>query len=271
MSEELQPSMTADQLVEGWTPQRIGRRIIVLAEVASTNTAALEAAHEPDADGLAVLADYQTAGRGRQGREWLSPRAASILCSVLLLTDDTESSRGQTGGEGRLTLISAVASCEAIRGATNITPNIKWPNDLRISGKKVGGILIESRTVGQNKKAWVIGVGINCLQHEGHFPPELCETATSLEIAATHPIDRVEVARELLRSLDKWLAEIPDDETIHNTWLSFAEPIGQRVRLSRGRIEHVGRTVDVDPAGGLIVQLDDGRREWFDPMITTLL
>jgi len=309
--------MTPEQLREGWSPRRVGRRIVVLPETSSTNAVALEAVDRPDGlsqpgetsesevDGLAVLADYQTAGRGRQGRTWSSPRGASVLCSVLLFSKeqragrdagiqadgvDFASSGGRAGPDadgdpqsrvgGWLTLASAVAACEAIRQATELTPAIKWPNDLRVSERKLGGILIESRCVdpgrsaGADTRAWVVGIGINCLQQAGHFPPELRDSTTSLELEASHPIDRVEVARALLRRLDAWLAEAPPpgDHAVHAAWLKYAEPVGQRVRLlCRGR-EYTGRTVAVDPSGGLIVQNDDnGRREWFDPMLTTLL
>ncbi|UCD27942.1 MAG: biotin--[acetyl-CoA-carboxylase] ligase [Planctomycetota bacterium] len=233
---------------------------------------ALAEATKPDADGFVVLADYQTAGRGRQGQSWLSPRGASVLCSVLLIRTDPNSPEAKMSIGGRLTLIAAVASCEAIRQAADLTPTLKWPNDLRISGRKLGGILVESRPISDMRRAWVIGIGINCLQHDGHFEPEIQDTAISLEQAASHGVDRVIVARELLRSLDRWLTEpLPDDDKIHTKWLHYADPIGQRVHLSKGGQEYVGRTVDIDPGGGLIVQLDDGRQEWFDPMITTLL
>lgn len=260
--------------------------MMVLPEATSTNAVALEAvsgarssvgAAKADVDGLVVVADYQTAGRGRQGRVWSSPRGASVLCSVAVVIDDEAESASHVGGW--LTLVAAVAACEAIRRATHVSPEIKWPNDLRVSGRKLGGILIESRAVGAQlagaaaRRAWVIGIGINCLQHEGHFPAELRESATSLELVSSHPIDRVEVARALVRSLDDWLAEPGrmGDEAAHAAWVRYAEPIGQRVRLQCGPHVHSGRTVAVDPWGGLIVQSDDGRREWFDPMLTTLL
>ena len=284
MSDDPETALTPERLRQGWSPRRVGRRILVRAETTSTNSVALDAIDDLGApgltdgqggagvDGLVVLADYQTAGRGRQGRPWFSPRGASLLCSVLLIE------QGEHVG-GWLTLASAVAACEAIRSATEITPAIKWPNDLRISGRKLGGILIESRTsdtdasTGSDVRAWVVGIGINCLQHAGHFPPELRDSATSLELEASHSIDRSRVARELLQALDRWLAEPvrTGSDPLHAAWMHYAEPIGQRVHLRcRGR-EYRGRTVAVDPAGGLIVQGDDGGQEWFDPMLTTLL
>ncbi len=277
--------MTAEELAQGWHPLRVGRRIEVYAEVSSTNTVALEAADKSDADGLVVLADYQTGGRGRLGRSWQSPRRASVLCSVLLLMDDPSPatsggrqdraapSANDPGIGGRLTLLSAVSVCAAVRQATEITPSIKWPNDVLVGGRKVGGILIESRALGGCLRAWVIGIGLNCHQQAGHFPPELRETATSLDLAASHPIDRTAVARELLRALDARLADPgkPSDRELHDEWSRYAEPIGRRVRLRCDGREYAGQTLAVEPHGGLIVQCDGGVRKWFDPLRTTLL
>ncbi|HSW46432.1 MAG TPA: biotin--[acetyl-CoA-carboxylase] ligase, partial [Phycisphaerae bacterium] len=237
------PSITADELLAGWTPRRVGRRITVVAEAESTNTLAMQAA-EPDADGLAILADAQTAGRGRLGAIWLSPRGASVLCSIVLIEPKRDAvTSGAAGasapgslGEGGphplleertsawLTHVAAVAACDAIRQATDVTPAIKWPNDLRIAERKVGGILIETRAFDNRTRAWVVGIGINCLQHAGHFPPEIRESATSLELATHHPVDRTAVARELLRSLDR---RLPPEawgrtEQVHHDWLAYA-------------------------------------------------
>lgn len=280
------PSMTAEELRQNWRPLRVGRRIEVHAELSSTNTAALEMAGNGDADGLVVLADYQTGGRGRLGRNWHSPRRASVLCSVLLLVRDEPAlatgagmqpdkapTTDQAGIGGRLTLLSGVSACVAVRQATEITPSIKWPNDVLVGGRKVGGILIESRALGGGVRAWAIGIGINCHQQVGHFPPELHGAASSLDLAASHPINRTAVARELLRALDARLADTgpPSDQELHDEWGRYAEPVGQRVRLRCDGREYAGQTLAVEPHGGLIVQCDGGVRKWFDPLRTTLL
>ncbi len=270
--------LTAERLRAGWTPRRVGRRILVLDEADSTNTVALDAAAEPDADGLVIFAEAQMAGRGRLGRSWISPRGASILASVVLIEPWAEAAAaGSVGSASKvgawLTQVTAVAVCEAVRRLTDVAPAIKWPNDVRVDGRKLGGILIESRRVGTDATAWVIGIGLNCLQHEGHFPLELREQATSLELVASHGVDRAAVGRELLRAMDDWLAPRPwgDTEEVHTAWLSLAEPLGQKVRLRCQGREVTGWTVEVDPVGGLIVRLESGQLEWFDPMLTMLL
>jgi BirA family biotin operon repressor/biotin-[acetyl-CoA-carboxylase] ligase len=122
-------------------------------------------------------------------------------------------------------------------------------------------------------RAWVIGFGINCLQHLGHFPPELASAATSLELAASHAVDRLAVIRALLMRLDHWLGQSDwfGDRRLEESWASMVEPVGRRVRLRHQSHEYAGRTVRVDPVGGLTVQLDNGRQMWFDPMLTSVL
>ncbi|HOW71197.1 MAG TPA: biotin--[acetyl-CoA-carboxylase] ligase [Phycisphaerae bacterium] len=277
MPSEPAPWITVSQLHQDWVPRRIGRQILILDETDSTNTLALKACEEVDADGLVVLANFQLEGRGRLGRAWLSPRGASVLASLVLVPPAAEIGAVEAGSPAGisawLTQVSAVAACEAIRRATEITPAIKWPNDLRYGGRKLGGILIESRILPEERRAWVVGIGVNCLQQAGHFPPDLRRAATSLELVASHPIDRVEVIRCLLQSLDEWLDPAAWGQTgrVHAAWLNYAEPLGQKTRLRREGRDYAGWTVEVDPVGGLIVQLESGRQEWFDPMITTLL
>lgn len=173
---------------------------------------------------------------------------------------------------GRLTLAAAVGACEAIRASTQISAAIKWPNDLRYAGRKLGGILIESRQLSAARRAWVVGIGINCLQHSGHFPIEWRDQAISLDQLSDHAIDRTLVARELLIAWDARFRQIDPagNRNLRAEWLNWAEPLGQRVHLRcRGR-EIVGRTLDVDPWGGLIVQPDTGGREWLDPIWTSV-
>jgi len=271
--DDLHGAITETRLRAGWTPVRIGRRLDLRSETVSTNTDALAAAEAPDADGLVVLAEYQTQGRGRLGRPWLSPRGAGVLCSALIIEPDGPPEEAFGTVAGRLTLVAGVAVCEAVRQATDIAPAIKWPNDLRAGGRKLGGVLIESRALPAGGRAWAIGVGINCLQHKGHFPPELQDSAGSLEMLTAQPVDRGEVARCLLVRLDAWLSGAAwlDDASVRDTWLSHAEPVGRRViaRCEGRQVE--GTSLTIDPFGGLIVQGDDGRQHWLDPMRTTLL
>ncbi len=262
------PLLDATLLTDDLNTTRVGRSVRVLAETTSTNDVAFDvAASGGGADGLAVFAEYQTGGRGRQGRTWLAPRGASVLCSVLLFAPD------DMAFAGLLTLAAGVAACDAIRETTTAWPVLRWPNDVFVGGRKIAGVLVESRPAAGGRRAWVVGTGINCYQHAEHFPPELRDRATSLELASPEPIDRLRLARQLLRELDRWLAPGPAStaETVRCSWLERAEPLGQRIRLvSEGRT-FAGITLDVDPQEGLLVQLDEGARRWFDASRTQVV
>ena len=172
---------------------------------------------------------------------------------------------------GTLTLAAGVATCDAVvAAATDIEATIRWPNDVCVRGRKLAGTLIESRSL-QGERAYVIGVGVNCLQHAGHFDESLRGLATSLEAESRDVISRLTVARRLLIELDRWLAERPDAQALRQAWLDRAEPLGQHIHLRQAGHDYVGVTVDVDPAAGLVVQLAGGGRRVFDPATTSLV
>ncbi len=251
--------------------KRIGKRIEYLAETTSTNDAAwrLVASETQDlpGDGLVVLSEHQTAGRGRLGRPWHSPRGASLLCSIVV-TDRDCRFRGD-----EVVLLCAVATCDAVAKATSVNPRIKWPNDLMVNQRKLAGILIESKSIGNEGRTFVCGIGINCLQQRGHLAPELTDTATSLELESPLPVDRTRVACDLLAEFDAWLGAVETDgpEVLRRAWLHRCEPMGRHIRLRcRGEI-YAGTTVDVDPSAALVVQLDSGHRRAFSAVDTTIL
>ncbi len=262
MHEPLQP----ESITDGLETQRVGRRVRVLSEVGSTNEAALARADGPDADGSVLFAEHQTAGRGRLGRQWVSPRAASILCSTLLIRREQANEYA-----GCLTLISGIAVCDAVAASVpDVEPSIRWPNDIVVGERKLAGILIESRAMPE-ARAYAVGIGLNCLQHPGHFPPDLRATATSLDMESQAPVSRLAVARALLVALDRWLAEEPDTEKMRQAWLDRTEPLGQHIRVRHAQHEFSGRTIDIDPTGGLLMELDQGGRRVFDPIRTSLI
>ncbi|HNQ23899.1 MAG TPA: biotin--[acetyl-CoA-carboxylase] ligase [Phycisphaerae bacterium] len=249
---------------------RIGRQVVRLPETTSTNDEAwaVAAALGPAAaDGLVVLTDRQTTGRGRLGRTWHSPRGASVLLSVLL-HDPAHRLSG-----GRLALLSAVAACDAVTATTDVHPRIKWPNDLVVGQRKLAGILIECRRDGDASITFVLGIGINCLQQRGHFEGELTGRATSLELESRQPIDRTAVAAALLNALERQLLalEAGATEELRRAWLARAEPLSQPIRLQQDGKLYEGCTLDVDPEAGLLVQLTEGGIRLFDAADTTVL
>jgi len=245
---------------------RIGSRIEFVESTTSTNDFAKKLLAEAPSDGLVVLADYQSAGRGRHHRPWRSPRGASVLCSVALV----ESSPVWDGGQ--LALLVGIAACDAIRRATDVTPTIKWPNDLMVRGRKLGGILVEkdSRSDGT---VFIIGVGINCLQQAAHLEDDLGDRATSLEIESRQAIDRTEIAIALLSELERRVgdSDFRSIDALRAAWLDRAHPIGRRVILRHAGKTFQGTIIDVDPGAALIVQLDAGGVRAFNAASTTLL
>ncbi len=264
--------LTIEELAHGLDTVRIGRRLHVFDELGSTNSHALEHLRDEgrNADGTVIFAEHQTAGRGRLGRRWQSPRGASLLFTVLLIEPRQS---GLPRSASRLTIVASLAAAEAIRSVTDVDAFIRWPNDLYVRDKKLAGILIETRDWPAGLVATAVGIGVNCLQQPGHFPPDLGRPATSLEIESARPVDRVAVARAILTSLDQRISFIDDglDVTLCEAWKHLSNDIGQRVTLIESGIEHTGRILDLDPTDGLLLQLDTGARRAFHAHSTTRL
>jgi len=243
--------------------RRIGCKVLVYDRTASTNDIAAEYAGNPENDGLVVFAEEQTAGRGRTGAKWQSRREDSLLFSVALVDCDISSEL--------LSLTCAVAVAEAIGQVGDGRAGIKWPNDITLDGKKVAGILLESRQRG-HRKSHVIGIGINCHQLQEDFPPDLQATATSLDLASGTRCRRVTVARRVLTSLDQWLgAAQRDARRVIEAWDRLSTQLHQRVRLSYNGRQFAGHCIGVDPEKGLILQLDRGGVRMFDAAHTHII
>ena len=256
----------------------------MLGEVESTNSYLLARA-EAWGDGAVLCAEFQSAGRGRQGRRWLAPRGSSILLSVLLI--EPEGSPRATYA----TMLGVLALAEAVEMETGCRPGLRWPNDLVARGKKLGGILAESRLLPpagrsrgpeegpsaiageQRRRAVVIGIGLNCLQQPGHFAAELAGIATSLEIECPQPIDRPAIARRLVQRLDAHLTDSPqhqgDWQWLREAWTARCDDLGLRVAVEENARRSTATVLDIAENGALLVQLDSGGRRRFEPTTTT--
>ncbi len=250
--------LSADEIKANLRTRRIGKKILVYNSTSSTNDVAAEYATNKRNDGLAVFAEEQTAGRGRAGAKWISGRADSVLCSIVLTKTKCSAEL--------LSLTLAVAVAEAVgKGA-----KIKWPNDIMLNDKKVAGILLESKTSG-GEAVYILGIGINCHQNGDSFPAELQTTATSIDIEAQTRCDRVSLAKRLLSSIDYWLGVAEKDGTmVIGQWSGYSLLLGRRVRLIFNGSEFAGNCVGIDPEKGLILQLDSGGTRFFDAAHTTI-
>lgn len=248
---------------------RLGGFVRTFEDIDSTNTWLLSRAAELP-DGAIVTAELQTAGRGRFGRRWMAPRGSSILLSVLL--------HEQEGSPllACATMLAATAAAEAVELETECHPTLRWPNDLVIARRKLGGVLAESKrrssTAGGPGRSLVIGIGLNCLQQQGHFSPDLADTATSLEIESARPVNRLRVAQALITRLDARLnaACQPDGPArLAFDWTSRCDDLGARVALEENAKRYAGTVLEVTECGELIVQVDHGGRRRFEPATTT--
>jgi BirA family biotin operon repressor/biotin-[acetyl-CoA-carboxylase] ligase len=211
----------------------------------STNERAKELALGGAPHGTIVTADEQTAGRGRQGRQWLAPPGRALLVSVVL--------RHLGGAQAHLPLAAALAVCEACeRSAPPLHCAIKWPNDVWLDGRKVAGILVEGRP----QEGWaVLGIGLNVSTAEDEFPAELREIATSLAAAMpdAEPPALEDVLGQLLNALEARLEDSPD--SIVAEWRERDALSGQLVRWQGGE----GTAAGIDESGALIVDTSSGR------------
>ena len=249
----MEAPLTADDLSAGLATKRVGRRIHAYAETDSTMDVAhrLAAAGEPE--GSIVIAEAQGKGRGRLGRSWVSPPGTGIYLSLILRPELPMAELS------KITLMTAVAVAKAVQGETGLRPEIKWPNDLLIGGKKIAGILSELNVQASGSRYVVIGIGLNV-----NTPAEsLPEIATSLAQQAGAPVDRLRFARRLLAELDEAYVQFLEGgmPAILDLWREFAGFLGSRIRVSvQGRMLE-GQALDIDASGALLVRTETGRVE----------
>ena len=243
----------------------MGLRVEVVPRTPSTNDAAWAAALAGAPEGTVIFAEEQTAGRGRMGRQWHSPPRLNLLMSVILrpaLSADQAN---------YLTVTSSVAVAQAVREHLPLQARIRWPNDITVKERKLSGILVEGRTLATGA-AFVLGIGLNVNMRPEHFPPELRGIATSLAIETGAPVSRIEAARWVLASLDRWYRDLRfgDYGRIARCWRRLSSTLGERVVLIENGREFRGRVLDLSMEDGLIVRLDEGVTRLFHPSTVTL-
>jgi BirA family transcriptional regulator, biotin operon repressor / biotin---[acetyl-CoA-carboxylase] ligase len=215
-----------------------------LDEVDSTNRYAIDEARAGAADGLVVVADRQTAGRGRLGRAWEAPSGSSLLASVLLRTEPG------TSGRYAVAMAVGVAMADAVVATTGVAARLKWPNDLLVEHRKLAGVLAEAAG-----DAVVAGIGVNL--DWPAFPPDLPD-ATACNLEGGRPVTRAVLLADFLGRLDALLG---DREQIAAEYRARLSTLGTRVRVERGGGDDlVGTAVDIDETGALVVADDGGMR-----------
>ena len=261
------PSITAQMLRSGLYTAVIGRSLRFYQSTPSTMDDAAQWARQGAEDGAVVVAETQTASRGRRGRRWVSD-AGNLYLSVLLRPD--------AAALPLLSPLAGVAVARAIRRVAAVPPAIKWPNDILVDGRKVSGILVESALSGGGAADGiadgaaddhfdyavsyaVIGIGVN-IALDVSSDDEIAATAGSLNALAGAAVDRAELLRRILQYLDALYLDLRRGRSPVPEWRRWLDTLGQRVVVTHYDTQRSGRAEDVDEHGNLLLRTDDGQQ-----------
>ncbi len=227
----------------------LGQVLHSYEELGSTNDRARELAEEGAAHGEVVIAETQTAGRGRRGRAWISPPHRNLYFSAVLRPELPPSRAAE------LTLVASLAVCDALRSA-GVAAGIKWPNDVLAGGRKIAGILTELAAEPEKVDWVVIGVGVNVNARAEDFPEELRGEATSVAIERGLPAPRALLAAACLGRLEAWLDAHAERgfAPIRDAWRERSVTLGREVLVRTDGRELAGRAEDIDDLGALLVR-----------------
>lgn len=242
-------NLSSDAISSGLKTQVIGRRIVFFEQIGSTNDAAKQLADAGEPEGTVIIADEQTAGRGRLGRVWFAPPRSSILMSIILrpmLAPHQVS---------RVTMAVALGVCEAIRVETGLDAQIKWSNDLLIRGKKLAGILSESGIVGNRLEYVVVGIGVN-VNFNAASVEGIPLDATTIADELGKAFSRARLAQAILWEIEKYYLRVNED--LRGEYCQRLATLNQFVRaqIAEGIIEGVAESVNEN--GALVVRRADG-------------
>ena len=244
------PRLKAGTIQQRLATRSLGRPLHLFEELASTNTTAFTLAGSGATHGTAVLAETQTAGKGRLGRHWISPPHLNIYCSLILR--NPKLSRHASW----IPLVTGLALAEATRRACGIEVSLKWPNDLLCLGKKIGGILCESSSHGSRVSTCVVGFGVNVNCRETDFPEEFRALATSCNQLTGQCHDRNSLISDMFNRLESWYdcVEAERFEQVRQSYAASCATLGREVEIScvAGETIH-GTAIDIGKDGALLV------------------
>ncbi len=238
--------------VEGrLTTNFVGRRILYLTSAASTQDVARAEAEGGAPEGTAVLAEEQSAGRGRLGRSWASPPGTNLYLTLVM--------RPPLARLRTLSIVAPLAVAQAVEETAGLAPRIKWPNDVLVAGRKLAGVLIESELSGQSPRYSLVGIGLN-VNLDTDEVPEIAGIATSLRRELGHDVSREAVLAALLNRFEALYEEVARGPAVHAAWRSRLETLGRQVRVTFGEQVEEGLAEDVDGEGSLVLRRPDGSR-----------
>ncbi|MGE5197835.1 MAG: biotin--[acetyl-CoA-carboxylase] ligase [Deltaproteobacteria bacterium] len=228
----------------------IGKKVSYFEAASSTMDLAWQMAMKGASEGTLIVAETQSKGRGRLGRTWSSPKYKGIYISLILrpkISPDQASI---------LTLLSAVSICEAVKEITGLETKIKWPNDLLLGNKKLGGILTELNAEMDEVRYVVIGIGLNV----NNGKASLISSATSLKEHKGESVGRIELLQEILRRIEANYCVFQEkgNQDIIEKWRNYSVTLGKRIRVVCQKHSLEGHAVDIDSDGGLLLRQDSG-------------
>jgi len=242
------PNLVAATVRQGLFTRIVGRRLLYYPELSSTMDEAGKLGEGDTEEGAVVVAEVQSAGRGRQGRSWVS-QPGNLLVSVLF--------RPSLDALPFISIIGGIAAARAVRKVTGLEVNIKWPNDLLIGGRKVAGILAESAIAGDTVWYAVLGVGMNVSLDTGQTE-EIATFATSINAAAGQEVPREDLLRQFLMDLDALYLALAQGISPIEEWQGLLSTTGQRLMATWGNDTYNGVAEGTDPMGNLLLRQDDG-------------
>ena len=241
-------SLSAAAITKDLETRFVGQRVIYYSSLTSTNEVAKREAQQGAAEGTVILADEQTAGKGRLKRVWLSPKG-SIALSIILYPGLSHLPS--------LIMLASLAVVHGIEAATGLKAQVKWPNDVLINGRKVCGILIESDVQGNAVNYSIIGIGINVNLRLADFP-EIQSIATSLSDEMGREVSRLSIIRCMLAETEQLYLALRAGGAIYEEWRDSLVTLGERVRVKTGEAIHEGVAESVARDGSLLLRGSDG-------------
>ena len=247
--------LTEREVPLGLMTERLGRNIVYFDSTDSTNTQAARLAHDGAPEGTLVIAETQTAGRGRLGRKWESPPGVNLYFTLILRPNIPPTDAPM------ITLAAAVALIKATRALYNLPAAIKWPNDMLIDFKKCAGILTEMSAEPERVRHVILGIGVDVNMERESFPEEIREISTSIWLEQREKANRAELLRRFLFEMESMYAYIcsnQKEKVFEGVWRGLSCTLGRRVTVKGLWGECAGVARDIDGSGSLLIENDGG-------------
>lgn len=252
-----EPDKLSEMGIRGYKDTRwLGETIIYRDSMDSSNTQAKRMGEDGAENGILVVTDCQTAGKGRRGRSWVSPVGVNCYYTVLLRPDIPAEKASM------ITLVAALALAKAIKETAQLETLIKWPNDVIANGKKLCGILTESSTDLEYINYLVVGIGVNCNQTD--FPDEIKETASSIQLETGRKVNRCQLLGSFLTYFERYyevFLKTEDLSQLEEAYNSLLVNRGREVKIIEKGCERVLTAIGIDQNGALLVKDEEGRQE----------